>query len=80
MGVYVVEANHIVDLEGFSCSMLIIKAKRALDQLKSGEILELHTNDKGSLNDLKAWTKSVGHELLKIEKENGKLKFWIKRA
>lgn len=74
------ETNHIVDLEGFSCSMLIIKTKKALDELQSGEILELHTNDKGSLNDLKAWTKSVGHELLKTEEENGKLKFWIKRA
>ncbi|WP_074018200.1 sulfurtransferase TusA family protein [Massilibacterium senegalense] len=74
------KTNHIVNLEGFSCSMLIIKTKKALDELQSGEVLELHTADKGSINDLKAWTKSVGHELLKIEEEDGKLTFWIKKA
>ena len=47
---------------------------------ESGQILEIHTSDKGAKNDFSAWAKSVGHELLKHEEENDVLKFWIKKG
>jgi tRNA 2-thiouridine synthesizing protein A len=43
-------------------------------------LLEIHTTDKGAKNDLAAWAKSGGHELLKHEEENDVLKFWIKKG
>ncbi|WP_338451065.1 sulfurtransferase TusA family protein [Niallia oryzisoli] len=68
----------ILDAKGLACPMPIVKTKKAINELESGQILEIHTTDKGSKNHLSAWAKSGGHELLEYEEENNILKFWIK--
>ncbi|MDA7027968.1 sulfurtransferase TusA family protein [Bacillus sp. CLL-7-23] len=68
-----------LDAKGLACPMPIIKTKKAMDELNSGEILEIHTTDKGSKSDLTAWAKSAGHELVKHTEENGIFKFWIQK-
>lgn len=73
-------ADKILDAKGLACPMPIVKTKKAITDLESGQILEIHTTDKGAKNDLVAWAKSGGHDLLKQEKENNILKFWIKKA
>ncbi|MBM7655593.1 sulfurtransferase TusA family protein [Neobacillus cucumis] len=70
----------VVDAKGLACPMPIVKTKRAMNELESGQVLEIHTTDKGAKNDLTAWAKSGGHELLKHEEENNVLKFWIKKG
>lgn len=74
------KAARILDAKGLACPMPIVKTKKAMTELETGQILEIHTTDKGAKNDLPAWTKSGGHELLKHEEENGVLKFWIKKG
>lgn len=70
----------LLDAKGLSCPMPIVKTKKTIDQLQSGQVLEVHATDKGAKNDLTAWVKSGGHELIKHEVENGVYKFWIKKA
>ncbi|WP_026567380.1 sulfurtransferase TusA family protein [Bacillus sp. UNC41MFS5] len=70
----------LVNAKGLACPMPIVKTKKAMNELESGQVLEIHTTDKGAKNDLTAWAKSGGHELLKYEEENGELKFWIKKG
>jgi len=70
----------VLDAKGLACPMPIVKTKKAMGDIDTGEVLEVHTTDKGALNDLTAWAKSVGHDLLKHEDENGVLKFWIKKG
>jgi tRNA 2-thiouridine synthesizing protein A len=72
--------DKIVDAKGLACPMPIVKTKRAMKEIESGQVLEVHTTDKGAKNDLTAWAKSGGHELLKHEAENDVLKFWIKKG
>ncbi|PFN98172.1 hypothetical protein COJ85_21895 [Bacillus sp. AFS076308] len=74
------EAAKVLDAKGFACPMPIVKTKKAISELQSGQVLEVHTTDKGAKNDLTAWAKSCGHELLKHEEENDVLKFWIKKG
>lgn len=74
------EAIKVLDAKGLACPMPIIKTKKAINELKSGEVLEIHATDKGAKNDLAAWAKSGGHELLKEEEDNSVLKFWIKKG
>ncbi|WP_071394961.1 sulfurtransferase TusA family protein [Bacillus tuaregi] len=69
----------VLDAKGLACPMPIVKTKRAMNDLESGQVLEIHTTDKGAKNDLAAWAKSGGHELLSYEEENDVLKFWIKK-
>lgn len=74
------EVKKIVDARKLACPMPIIKTKKAMTELEAGEVLEVHTTDKGAKNDLSAWAKSGGHELLKHVEENDVLKFWIKKG
>lgn len=72
--------DKVLDAKGLACPMPIVKTKKAMNELESGQVLEVHTTDKGAKNDLTAWAKSVGHELLKHEAVNDLLKFWIKKG
>ncbi|WP_026576956.1 sulfurtransferase TusA family protein [Bacillus sp. UNC438CL73TsuS30] len=74
------EVTRVLDAKGLACPMPIVKTKKAIGDLETGQILEVHTTDKGAKNDLSAWAKSGGHELLKHEEENDVLKFWIKKG
>jgi tRNA 2-thiouridine synthesizing protein A len=74
------DANKVLDAKGLACPMPIVKTKKAIEELNAGEILEIHATDKGAKNDLAAWTKSGGHELVKDTEEDGVLKFWIKKG
>ena len=72
-------SDKILDAKGLACPMPIIKTKKALNELESGQILEIHATDKGAKNDLAAWAKSTGNELIKSEEENEVFKFWVKK-
>ena len=70
----------VLDAKGLACPMPIVKTNKAINEIDSGEVLEIHTTDKGAKNDLAAWAKSGGHELLKHEEVDNILKFWIKKG
>lgn len=73
-------SDKVLDAKGLACPMPIVRTKKTIDELESGQILEVHATDKGAKNDLTAWAKSTGHELLSDAEENGVYKFWIKKA
>ncbi|MDO6449420.1 sulfurtransferase TusA family protein [Oceanobacillus profundus] len=72
--------DKVLDAKGLSCPMPIVKTKVAISELEEGQVLEVHTTDKGARNDIPAWAKSGGHELLKHEEENDVLKFWVRKG
>lgn len=73
-------SDKVLDAKGLACPMPIVRTKKTIDDLQSGQVLEVHATDKGAKNDLTAWAKSTGHELLSDAEENGIYKFWIKKA
>lgn len=73
-------SDKLVDAKGLACPMPIVKTKKAMNELDSGQILEVHATDKGSKGDLTAWANSGGHEVVKHIEENGVYKFWIKKS
>lgn len=73
-------ADIIVDTKGLACPMPIVKAKKALDSLESGQIMEVLSTDKGSLNDFTAWVKQTKNEMIFHEEENGVYKFLVKKG
>ncbi|MEH6937133.1 sulfurtransferase TusA family protein [Bacillus sp. JJ664] len=75
------ESTKVLDAKGLACPMPIVKTKKEINELKSGEVLEIHVTDKGAKNDLTAWSKSSGHELIKHEVvDDHILKFWIRKG
>ncbi|EDL64227.1 sulfurtransferase TusA family protein [Bacillus sp. SG-1] len=74
------ESTKVLDAKGLACPMPIVKTKKAINELQSGDVLEIHATDKGAKSDLTAWAKSGGHELVKHEEDNDVFKFWIKKG
>jgi CoA-disulfide reductase len=74
-----IQIDSILDVAGLTCPMPIVKLKKGIDELQSNQVLELLATDKGILTDLPAWTKKVGHQILKTEQEGSIIKFWIKK-
>lgn len=70
----------VLDAKGLACPMPIVRTKKGMDTINSGEILEVHVTDKGALADIPAWTASGGHTILEQTEEDGIFKFWIKKA
>ncbi|WP_289139991.1 sulfurtransferase TusA family protein [uncultured Brevibacillus sp.] len=73
-------ADITVDTKGLACPMPIVKAKKALDSLESGQTMEVLSTDKGSLNDFTAWVKQTKNEMISHEEENGVYKFLVKKG
>ncbi|MCA0971281.1 sulfurtransferase TusA family protein [Halobacillus litoralis] len=72
--------SKVLDAKGLACPMPIVKTKKAMKEVESGEVLEIQATDAGAKSDLTAWAKSGGHELLDHQEENGVFKFWIKKG
>lgn len=53
-----------IDTSGLNCPLPILKAKKALAELNSGQTLKVIATDKGSLRDFQAFAKQTGNELL----------------
>ena len=45
------------------------KNKEIMDALQTGEVLEIHVTDKGSVKDIPAWANKCGHDIVKLEEE-----------
>ncbi|MCM3610001.1 MULTISPECIES: sulfurtransferase TusA family protein [Caryophanaceae] len=73
-------ADKVLDAKGLACPMPIVKTRKEMKDMESGQILEILATDKGAKADMTAWAKSGGHELLEIEEAGDVLKFWIKKG
>ncbi|MBX9935272.1 sulfurtransferase TusA family protein [Giesbergeria anulus] len=59
--------NKEVDARGLNCPLPILKAKKALADMESGQLLKVRATDTGSLRDFKAFAKQTGNELVEQE-------------
>ena len=58
-----------IDTRGLNCPLPILRAKKALAEMASGEILKVVSTDGGSLRDFQAFTMQTGNELLDQQTE-----------
>ncbi len=62
------EATKELDTRGLNCPLPILKAKKALAELRSGETLRVVATDPGSLRDFQAFARQTGNELVEQSK------------
>ena len=70
--------NETLDCRGLSCPMPILKTKKTINAMKSGQILEILGTDPGTKNDLPAFARRGGHEYLGEKQDEGFSRFYIK--
>jgi tRNA 2-thiouridine synthesizing protein A len=58
------EIQKELDTRGLNCPLPILKAKKALADMNSGDLLKVVATDPGSLRDFQAFAKQTGNELV----------------
>ena len=74
-----IKADVVLDTKGMNCPMPVLKTKKAIDTLQSGQVLEVISTDAGSKSDIPALLKSLGHELLETKEQGNVIEFYIKK-
>ena len=72
--------NAKLDASGLNCPLPILKAKKQLNSLETGEVLYIVATDSGSVKDFDAFCKQTGHSLLESSEAEGKYHYYIKKA
>ncbi|WP_075050825.1 sulfurtransferase TusA family protein [Bacillus testis] len=75
-----IKADVVLDAKGLACPMPIVRTKKAMSDLASGQVLQVEATDKGSKADLKAWAESTGHQYIGTLEEDGVLKHYIRKS
>jgi len=68
-----------LDTRGLNCPLPILKAKKALTPMQTGQLLKVVSTDKGSLRDFAAFAKQTGNELILSTTEGDVFIFFLKR-
>jgi TusA-related sulfurtransferase len=58
------QAQKELDTRGLNCPLPILKAKKALAEMQSGDVLKVVATDPGSVRDFQAFARQTGNELL----------------
>lgn len=68
-----------LDARGLNCPLPILRAKKALGELASGQVLRIIATDPGSVKDFEAFTKQTGNELLSSSDSGKEFSFLIRK-
>lgn len=74
------KADDTLDCIGLYCPIPIANTAKRLKGMKTGQVLEILADDEGIKEDMPAWCKTTGNELLGIEEEAGGYKVYIKKS
>ncbi len=74
-----VEFTKELDARGLSCPLPILKTKKALNDLASGQVLKILATDPGSVKDMQAFSNQTGHPLLASTEENKAFVFYLRK-
>ena len=73
------EFDNEINCEGLNCPLPILKTKKAIDGMLSGQILKMTSTDPGSVSDMDSWTKRTGNNLVSHAEDSGVHTFVIKK-
>ena len=70
-----------LDARGLNCPLPILRAKKSLTDMKSGQVLKIVATDPGSVKDFQAFAKQTGNDLLSQSQAeaNKEFTFFLKR-
>jgi tRNA 2-thiouridine synthesizing protein A len=73
------EAQKELDTRGLNCPLPILKAKKALSDMLSGEVLKVLATDPGSVRDFQAFARQTGNELVKQTNSESEFVHYLRR-
>jgi tRNA 2-thiouridine synthesizing protein A len=76
-------ATHVdrtLDVRGQYCPAPVIQARQAIDELQSGQVLQIIADDPASKEDISRWAKRTGHDLIDLTVDGKDITFVIRKA
>ncbi len=73
------EFDKELDARGLSCPLPILKTKKSLNELASGQVLKIVATDPGAVKDFDAFANQTGHALLSSTVEDKNFIFYLKK-
>ena len=74
------EWDERLDARGLNCPLPILRAKKQLNEMSPGKVLQIITTDPGSVKDFEAFCKQTGNKLLSSGQKDGAFVFFIQKA
>ena len=74
-----VKPDQTLDVRGMGCPMPLLKAKKAVEAIGPGQVLEVLGTDPGSKSDFAAWAGKTGHEYLGHTEDAGHFKHYLRK-
>jgi tRNA 2-thiouridine synthesizing protein A len=68
-----------LDARGLNCPLPILRTKKSLNDMVSGQVLRVVATDPGSVKDFQAFSKQTGNELLSAETARNEFVFFMKK-
>ena len=72
-------ADQTLDCYGLLCPMPIIQTSKKIKEMNIGEVLEVVSTDRGIKEDMPAWCRQTGQELLGIEEKGDVFKAYVRK-
>ncbi|MBT5434126.1 MAG: sulfurtransferase TusA family protein [Rhodospirillaceae bacterium] len=72
--------NEELDVKGLACPLPVLKAKKRLKGMASGDVLVVHATDPSAVKDFEAFAEFTGHALLASTQADGVFTFELRRA
>ena len=73
------EVSKELDTRGLNCPLPILKAKKALADMASGDLLRVVSTDPGSMRDFQAFARQTGNELVEQSAGNDEFVHYLRR-
>lgn len=68
-----------LDAKGLNCPLPILRTKKALGEMATGQVLKIDATDPGAIKDFQAFAKQTGNELLSSAEAGGVFTFFMKK-
>ena len=73
------QCDRELDVQGLNCPLPILRTKKALSEMSSGQVLHVQATDPGSVRDFQAFAKQTGNQLLEFSDTGPVFEFYFKR-
>ncbi len=73
------QADKELDARGLNCPLPILKTKKSLADMATGQVLRVISTDRGSVKDMQAFSNQTGNELLSSTEDSGEYIFLLKK-
>ena len=73
------QSDRQLDVQGMKCPLPILRTKKALSEMASGQVLHVLATDTGAAQDFRTFAKQTGNHLLKVSETGPVFEFYFQR-